>query len=159
MKSPPIHPHLCRMNPTHILHSNFFKIHFLIILPSTTWSCKWLPTKTLYSLLFPPMGATCLNHFIFLPLIYPVIIFEEFRLWRSSTCSFLQPSFNSFLLGRNIFLRFVKTLSVIQNTAVYNAGSHVVIRRDGQNRATPTSWGGNRVTWTRTLMDPHPIVI
>ena len=51
---------------------------------------------------------------------------------------------------------FVKTLPVIQTTAVYNAGSHVVITTCWAKPRHANFLGGNRVTWTRTLMDPHP---
>jgi len=162
MKSPPILPHLCQMNPTHILYPNFFKIHFPIILPSTTWPYKWLPTKTLYSFLFPPMRATCPTHLIFLASIFLVKLAEEFRLWSSTPCTFLQPSLNSSLLGPNIFLRFVKTLPVIQTTAVYNARSHVVITTCWANprHANFLGWGGGIGFRERGLLwtPPPPIV-
>jgi len=38
---PPLEPILTQMNQAHVFKSRFFKIRFIIILPSTPTSTKW----------------------------------------------------------------------------------------------------------------------
>jgi hypothetical protein len=61
-------------------------------------------TKILYSFPFASTRATCLAHHVTLDLIILIILGEEYKLWSSSLCSFLQPPVTSSLFGPNILL-------------------------------------------------------
>jgi hypothetical protein len=60
-----------------------------------------LPTKILYTFLTSPKCATWSAHLIFLDLIIP-IFHEEYRLWSSSLCDFLESPVTSSHWGPNI---------------------------------------------------------
>jgi hypothetical protein len=48
------------------------------------------------------MRATCPAHLTLFHLIILIILFEVYKLWSLSLCSFLQPPINSSLFGPNI---------------------------------------------------------
>jgi hypothetical protein len=58
-------------------------------------------TNILYAYIHPlgPIHATCHTHLILLDLFG-----EQYKLWSSSLCSFLQPPVTSSLFGPNILL-------------------------------------------------------
>jgi hypothetical protein len=60
------------------------------------------PTKILYVFLFYPMLTMCPFHLILFEWIILFIFGEEYRLWSSSFCSFLQPPTTPSLFDPNI---------------------------------------------------------
>jgi hypothetical protein len=83
-------------------------------------------TKIIYSFPFSYIRATCLAHLITLDLIIIIMLGEEYKLRRSSLCSFLQPPVTSFLFGPNILLStlFPNTLSLCSSLSVRDQISH-----------------------------------
>jgi hypothetical protein len=77
-RSPPPILFLSQINPLHD-PSNFLKVHFNIIVPSTSRSSKWFfpshfPNKTFYAPLLSPVCAKCLAHLIFLYFIIRITL-------------------------------------------------------------------------------------
>jgi hypothetical protein len=99
--------------------------HLSLVLPSNL-----LPSgfrmKILYAILFSQKHATFPSHRILFYSIIPVIFGKEYKLRRSSLCSFLQPPFTSPRLGSNILLStlFSNTLSLFSSLNVRDQVLH-----------------------------------
>jgi hypothetical protein len=79
------------------------------------------PTNILYAFFLSPSHATCLANQIVLDLIILIRLGEEYKLWSSSFCSFLQPPVTSSRFGPNILLNtlFSNTLSLCSSTSEF----------------------------------------
>jgi hypothetical protein len=91
-KLPPPLLILIHMNLHHAISTDFFKIPFSIILPSTPRSFRlffpWrFSTETLCSPFLYSIRATCPAFLIFLGLISRTVFGEEYRAWSSSLCN------------------------------------------------------------------------
>jgi hypothetical protein len=78
-------------------------IHLRLCLPGGLFPYGF-PTNIQYAFLSAPIHATCSVPLILIDLITLIIHSEEYKLWSSSLCSFLQPTATSFLFGSNIHL-------------------------------------------------------
>jgi hypothetical protein len=108
-KSPQLVRILNQINPVHTNPLYVSKIHFNIVphlrvcLPSGL-SLSGFPIIILYAFFFSPIRATRPDHLTVLDLTILIILGEEYKLWSSFLCSFLQPPITSSIFGLNVFL-------------------------------------------------------
>ena len=98
----------CPPNPTSWRSILILSSHLRLVLPSGLFHSGF-PTKTLHTLLFSTIRATCSVHIILLYLITRNVLGEEYRSLSSSLCSFLHYPVTSPLLGRKILLNTLCT--------------------------------------------------
>jgi hypothetical protein len=69
--------------------------HIRLGLPSGLFSSGF-PINILYAFIYSPIRAKYPVHLIFLHLLILIILGEEYKLWSSSLCSFLQPVWSKY---------------------------------------------------------------
>jgi hypothetical protein len=123
-KSPPLVTILSQIDPVHTIPSCLSKTYW-IGLPSCLYPSGF-PTNILYALLFSPIRATCHAYPIHFDLIILIMFGEEYKLWSSTLCSFLQSLVTSSLHGPNILFStlFSNTLSLCSFLNVRDQVSH-----------------------------------
>jgi hypothetical protein len=119
-QSSPHHPHPTSPRSILILATRLRLGHSSDLFP------YGFPTNKLYEFLFSPIRATCPANLIFLGLIIPILISEEYKSRSSSLCSFLYSPVASSLFGPNILLStlFSNTLSLCCSLNVRDHVSH-----------------------------------
>ncbi|PNF32348.1 hypothetical protein B7P43_G11514 [Cryptotermes secundus] len=84
------------------------------------------PTNILYAFIFSRIRPTCPAHLNWSLSIILIVLGEEYKLWSSSLCSFLQPPVTSSLFGPNILLNTLlsNTLRLCSSLNVRDKVSH-----------------------------------
>jgi hypothetical protein len=124
-KSPLLVSTLNQVSPVHITASYeifiLISIHLHLGLPSGFFPSGF-PINNLYAFLFAIVHAICPAHHIHHDLIILTVLREQYNLWSSLLCSFLQPPVTSSLFGPNILLStlFSNTLSLRSSFNVRN---------------------------------------
>jgi len=153
-------PHHSSPSPPHPTSCKSILIlssHLLVGIPSGFFPSGF-PTKTLYMPLLLPIRATCPAHLILLDFITKKkILGEEYRSLSSSLCSFLHSPVTSSLLGPNILLStlFSVTLSLRSSLNVSDHVSHpykttcllniliLLVRINIEHQIIPQGWRSN----------------
>jgi hypothetical protein len=99
IKAPALVPILRQLNLVSTTPSYISKIHFNIMQSRIRHNSglfpSGFPTNILYTFLSYPFRTTYPAHLAILDLIILIILGEEYKLWSSSLCSFLQPPVTS----------------------------------------------------------------
>jgi hypothetical protein len=99
-KSPPLVPIQSEINPVHITPSYLSKIQFNTLRPLTStssqWSLSfWLPPPKPCTHSSSPRAATYPAYLLLLDLIILIILWEEYKLWSSSSAGWHRYTFTS----------------------------------------------------------------